>query len=68
MVEQMDKCIEDAWLHASEDAFSQILYFVHTENVPVDYQVSWNFVVSLSVPICGMTQFLMYKNCHQHLL
>ncbi|XP_034254470.1 3'-5' RNA helicase YTHDC2-like [Thrips palmi] len=40
MVEQLDKCIEEAWLHGSEEAFTQILYFIQTENVPVDYQHS----------------------------
>lgn len=40
MVEQMDRCIEEAWLEGSEEAFTQILYFIQTENVPVDYQAS----------------------------
>jgi len=35
----MDRCISEAWLSGSEDAFTQLLHLILSENVSVDYQV-----------------------------
>ncbi|XP_011498496.1 PREDICTED: probable ATP-dependent RNA helicase YTHDC2 [Ceratosolen solmsi marchali] len=48
-IEEIDKAIEDAWLFGGEDRFTQILYLICSENVPVDYQHSKNFVTTLMI-------------------
>ncbi|XP_076377020.1 3'-5' RNA helicase YTHDC2 [Megalopta genalis] len=40
LIEEMDKCISDAWLKGGEEHFSQLLYFILSKNVSVDYQHS----------------------------
>jgi hypothetical protein len=35
----MDICISEAWLSGSEDAFTQLMHLILSENVSVDYQV-----------------------------
>ena len=35
----MDRCIAEAWLTGSEDAFTQLLQLILSQNVSVDYQV-----------------------------
>lgn len=37
--EDMDHCIEKAFLPSEEDAFTQMLYLIMSENVSPDYQV-----------------------------
>jgi hypothetical protein len=39
LVEEMDRCISEAWLSGSEDTFAQLLHLILSENVSVDYQV-----------------------------
>lgn len=39
LVEEMDRCISEAWLSGSEDAFTQLMHLILSENVSVDYQV-----------------------------
>ncbi|XP_031838803.1 3'-5' RNA helicase YTHDC2 [Nomia melanderi] len=49
LIEEMDKSISDAWLHGGEDNFAQLLYFILSENVSVDYQHSTTSVTPLMV-------------------
>jgi hypothetical protein len=35
----MDRCIAEAWLSGSDDAFAQLLHLILSENVSVDYKV-----------------------------
>ncbi|KAJ1522358.1 hypothetical protein ONE63_002650 [Megalurothrips usitatus] len=49
VVEQMDRSLEEAWLQGSEEAFTQLLYFIQTGSVAVDYQHSSTFASSLMV-------------------
>lgn len=37
--EEMDSCIEEAFLTGSDEAFSQMMYLIMSENVSPDYQV-----------------------------
>ena len=38
--QEMDQCLEQAFLTGSEESFSQIMYLIMSENVSPDYQVS----------------------------
>ncbi|XP_046399834.1 3'-5' RNA helicase YTHDC2-like isoform X2 [Ischnura elegans] len=49
LIEEMDRCMSEAWLSGSEDAFTQLLHLVLSENVYVDYQHSETSVTSLMV-------------------
>lgn len=49
LIEEMDKSISDAWLLGGEDNFAQLLYFILSENVSVDYQHSTTSVTPLMV-------------------
>lgn len=49
LIEEMDKSISDAWLRGGEDNFAQLLYFILSENVSVDYQHSTTSVTPLMV-------------------
>ncbi|XP_069677317.1 3'-5' RNA helicase YTHDC2-like isoform X2 [Periplaneta americana] len=49
LVEEMDRCISEAWLSGSEDAFTQLLHLILSENVSVDYQHSQTSVTPLMV-------------------
>lgn len=49
MIEQMDNCIDEVWKNGAEESFPQILYFIQTENVPVDYQHSTHLATPLMV-------------------
>lgn len=48
LIEEMDKSISDAWL-MEEDNFSQLLHYILSENVSVDYQHSNTSVTALMV-------------------
>jgi hypothetical protein len=39
LVGELDCCMSEAWLSGSEDAFTQLLHLILSENVSVDYQV-----------------------------
>lgn len=49
LIEEMDKSISEAWLRGGEDNFAQLLYFILSENVSVDYQHSTTSVTPLMV-------------------
>ncbi|XP_014486716.1 PREDICTED: probable ATP-dependent RNA helicase YTHDC2 [Dinoponera quadriceps] len=49
LMEEMDKSVSDAWLHGGEDNFAQLLHFILSENVSVDYQHSKTSVTPLMV-------------------
>ncbi|XP_071450252.1 3'-5' RNA helicase YTHDC2-like [Hetaerina americana] len=49
LMEEMDRCMCDAWINGSEDAFTKLLHLVLSENVYVDYQHSVTSVTSLMV-------------------
>ncbi|XP_076294803.1 3'-5' RNA helicase YTHDC2 [Lasioglossum baleicum] len=49
LIEEMDKSICDAWLCGGEDNFAQLLYFILSENVSVDYQHSITSLTPLMV-------------------
>ncbi|XP_066993237.2 3'-5' RNA helicase YTHDC2 [Anabrus simplex] len=49
LVEEMDRCLSEAWLSGSEDAFTQLLHLILSENVSVDYQHSETSVTPLMV-------------------
>ena len=49
LIEEMDKSISDTWLLGGEDNFAQLLYFILSENVSVDYQHSTTSVTPLMV-------------------
>ncbi|PSN46949.1 putative ATP-dependent RNA helicase YTHDC2 [Blattella germanica] len=49
LVDEMDRCISEAWLSGSEDAFTQLLHLILSENVSVDYQHSQTSVTPLMV-------------------
>ncbi|XP_071858934.1 3'-5' RNA helicase YTHDC2 isoform X1 [Bombus fervidus] len=49
LAEEMDKSISEAWLRGGEDNFAQLLYFILSENVSVDYQHSTTFVTPLMI-------------------
>jgi len=54
LVEEMDRCISEAWLSGSEDAFAQLLHLILSENVSVDYKV---YTFS---QFCVLMQYVMY--------
>ncbi|XP_015520709.1 3'-5' RNA helicase YTHDC2 [Neodiprion pinetum] len=49
LVDKMDRSISEAWLCGGEDNFTQLLYFIQSENVSVDYQHSKTSVTPLMV-------------------
>ncbi|KAG7197988.1 hypothetical protein KM043_016214 [Ampulex compressa] len=49
LIEEMDKSISKAWLCGGEDNFAQLLHFILSENVSVDYQHSKTSVTPLMV-------------------
>ncbi|XP_015596401.1 probable ATP-dependent RNA helicase YTHDC2 [Cephus cinctus] len=49
LIEEMDKSISDAWLCGGEDNFAQLLHFILSENISVDYQHSKTSVTPLMV-------------------
>lgn len=49
LVDKMDSAISEAWLLGGEDNFAQLLYFIQSENVSVDYQHSKTSVTPLMV-------------------
>lgn len=46
--EEMDKCIQEAFLTGADEAFSQMMYLIMSENVSPDYQVR----IYLSMYVC----------------
>ena len=40
LIEEMDNAVSDAFLTGTEDAMTQMLHLILSENVSVDYQVS----------------------------
>lgn len=49
LAETVDKSISDCWFHESEDNFTQLLYYILSENVSVDYQHSVGLLTPLMV-------------------
>nr|CAD7456186.1 unnamed protein product [Timema tahoe] len=49
LVEEMDRCLTEAWLQGSPDSFAQLLYLIQSENISVDYQHSETSVTPLMV-------------------
>lgn len=49
LVDKMDRSLSEAWLCGGEDNFTQLLYFIQSENVSVDYQHSKVSVTPLMV-------------------
>ncbi|XP_049836121.1 3'-5' RNA helicase YTHDC2-like isoform X3 [Schistocerca gregaria] len=49
LIEEMDRCILEAWLYGTEDSFTQLLHLMLSENVSVDYQHSETGVSPLMV-------------------
>ncbi|XP_066603297.1 3'-5' RNA helicase YTHDC2-like [Prorops nasuta] len=49
LIEDMDKSISNAWLCGGDDNFAQLLHFILSENVSVDYQHSKTSVTPLMV-------------------
>ncbi|XP_048505988.1 3'-5' RNA helicase YTHDC2-like isoform X2 [Athalia rosae] len=49
LVDKMDRSLSEAWLCGGEDKFTQLLYFIQSENVSVDYQHSKTSVTPLMV-------------------
>lgn len=49
LMEEIDKSISEAWLCGGEDNFSQLLHFILSENISVDYQHSKTCVTPLMV-------------------
>ncbi|XP_077256086.1 3'-5' RNA helicase YTHDC2 [Temnothorax americanus] len=47
LIEEMDKSVFDAWVNGREDNFAQLLHFILSENVSVDYQHSETFITPL---------------------
>ena len=45
----MDRCIAESWLWGLEDVFTQLLFFILSENVPVDSQVYTYFSFSMKM-------------------
>lgn len=49
LIEEMDNVISEAWLIGGEDNFAQLLHYILSENISVDYQHSATSVTSLMV-------------------
>lgn len=49
LIQEMDRCLSDAWIHGCEDSFTQLLHLILSENVSVDYQHSETSVTPLMV-------------------
>ncbi|XP_042863704.1 3'-5' RNA helicase YTHDC2-like [Penaeus japonicus] len=47
--EEMDKCIQEAFLTGADEAFSQMMYLIMSENVSPDYQHSETWATALMV-------------------
>ncbi|KAH0950534.1 hypothetical protein HN011_001845 [Eciton burchellii] len=47
LIEEMDKSIFDAWVNGRDDNFAQLLHFILSENVSVDYQHSETSITPL---------------------
>lgn len=50
LADEMDKFIADAFMTGSENAFTQMLHLIMSENVSVDYQVC-----------CGISKIITYS-------
>ncbi|XP_052792916.1 3'-5' RNA helicase YTHDC2-like isoform X2 [Mya arenaria] len=46
---EMDQCMSEIWLSGSDEHFSQLFYFISSENVSVDYQHSDTTVTPLMI-------------------
>ena len=60
LVEEMDCCISEAWLSGSEDAFTQLLHLILSENVSVDYQVCASSQFSVTVYVVTIRGIILY--------
>ncbi|XP_043278621.1 3'-5' RNA helicase YTHDC2-like [Venturia canescens] len=49
LIEEMNKCITDAWLAGGDDNFAQLMHLLLSENVSVDYQHTQTSVTPLMV-------------------
>jgi len=48
----MDKCMSDLWLSGDEELFSQIFYFIMSENVSGEFGLE-NHLVFFHIKNCG---------------
>ncbi|XP_011502346.1 PREDICTED: probable ATP-dependent RNA helicase YTHDC2 [Ceratosolen solmsi marchali] len=49
IIEKIDKCMADAWFFKVEDDLIQLLHFMNTENISIDYQHSETLVSVLMI-------------------
>jgi len=52
LTQEMDKCMSDLWLSGDEELFSQIFYFIMSENVSGEFGLE-NHLVFFHIKNCG---------------